>query len=101
MYSSPRSTEKLKLIYKQMIKNDHDLLNSIFDATGYLSGIIARYTSIAIDYRDRKFNDSERLEDAIIEVYVAILNYSAAVADAQNVNFAGRSFSLYLDWSLY
>lgn len=101
MYLAPAPARKLILTLEQMIKNDHDLLNSIFDAAEYLSGIVARYTSIAIHYRDRNFTDSDELQNVMIEVYVAILSYSAAVADAQNVNFASRTcFCVQIDYSL-
>lgn len=83
--------EKLILIYSQMIKNDNDLLNAVFDASDFLADTLARYATIEIHYMDYQFEDSGRLEDAIIHVYMAILNYSAAVMDINSANAAGKS----------
>lgn len=73
-----------------MIKNDNDLLRAVFDASAFLADILARYTSIEVHYRDCQLKDRRDLEDAVVDVYLAVLNYSAAVIRANNANVASK-----------
>lgn len=61
------------------MQNDLDRLAAVFEASALLADVLAYYASIESNFRDRSFEDSEQLEDAIIDVYVAVLEYSAKV----------------------
>ena len=50
--------------------------------------VLARYANIEANYRNRVMNDSETFEKVIVDVYVAILQYSAKVKTSQR---AGRA----------
>ena len=69
-----RQSSRLKLA-----QNDLDRLGAVFEASGLLADVLARYANIEANYRDRDFGDSEQLERTIIDVYVAVLEYSAEV----------------------
>lgn len=57
-----------------------------FQATAFLSELLARYSRYEDHYRRVKFtqNGTEELEDAIVQVYVAILAYSNEVKKADD-----------------
>lgn len=63
----------------KLTQNDLGHLAAVFEASGLLADIRARYANIKANYRDRDFEDSEQLDRTIIAVYVAILEYSAEV----------------------
>lgn len=69
-----RQSSQLKLA-----QNDLDRLEAVFEASGLLADVLARYANIEVNYRDRDLEDSEQLERTIIDVYVAVLEYSAEV----------------------
>ena len=50
--------------------------------------VLARYANIEANYRGRVMNDSETFERVIVDVYVAVLQYSAKVKISQR---AGRA----------
>ena len=50
--------------------------------------VLARYANIEMNYRNRVMNDSETFEKVIVDVYVAVLQYSAKVKNSQR---AGRA----------
>ncbi len=50
--------------------------------------VLARYANIEANYRNRVMNDSETFEKVIVDVYVAVLQYSAKVKTSQR---AGRA----------
>jgi hypothetical protein len=65
-----------------MVQNDQDGLSAIFEASEFLANLLARYANIEANYRKWPCTDSDQLERSIVDVYVAILQYSAAVKAA-------------------
>lgn len=63
----------------KLAQNDLDRLSAVFEASGLLADVLARYANIEANYMDRDFKDSKELESTIIDVYVAVLKYSAEV----------------------
>lgn len=72
-----------------MIKNDIERRDDIFHAAEYLTGILSYYAILENHYRDRKVESDRGLEDALVEVYTAILQYTAEVKKAENESKAG------------
>lgn len=56
-----------------------DRLEAVFEASGLLADVLARYADIEANRRERSFKDSDQLEHTIIDVYVAVLEYSAEI----------------------
>ncbi|OJZ87121.1 hypothetical protein ASPFODRAFT_44747 [Aspergillus luchuensis CBS 106.47] len=73
-----------------MIKNDIERRDDIFHAAEYLTGILSYYAILENHYRDRKVESDRGLEDALVEVYTAILQYTAEVKKAENESKAAR-----------
>jgi hypothetical protein len=84
--------EEPKLTPIQMIQNDNDHSSAVFGASEFLAEALARYASIELHYRDSTSEDLRWLERVIVDVYLAILNYTVAVMDANNVNVASKVF---------
>ena len=63
-------------------------MDAIFEASDFLAQILARYANIEAYYRDIHIPDTEYFENAIIGVYIAVLQYSAEVKASQR---AGRT----------
>ncbi|GLA95787.1 hypothetical protein AtubIFM61612_008635 [Aspergillus tubingensis] len=64
-----------------------------FDPTGhaeYLAGILSYYAIVDNHYRERKVESDRELEDALIEVYIAVLQYAAEVKKAEQESNAAR-----------
>ena len=74
----------------QMVQNDADMLKSVFEACGTLADALTRYAVIEASYRDQTVRDSDRLEDAIVGSYVAILEFSAEVVRENSLNTGKR-----------
>ena len=53
--------------------------------------VLARYANIEANYRDRVMNDSETFEKVILDVYVAVLQYSAKVKSSQRARRASTT----------
>lgn len=52
---------------------------TVFEASGFLANLLARYANIEANYRKFQSMDLDQLERTIVDIYVAILEYSAAV----------------------
>jgi len=73
------------IVSGQLIENLKVRMEKAFEATGYLTETLARYAKIQIFCRDvAAMTDIEGLENSIVEVYIAILQYSAEVKKANN-----------------
>ncbi|KAI9833766.1 MAG: hypothetical protein M1819_003499 [Sarea resinae] len=68
-----------------MVKNDNDRLDATFEASEFLAQTLVFYARVEIEYRDSKLKDMAQLEDVIIDVYEAILDYTATVLEESNV----------------
>lgn len=76
----------------QMVKNDADLRSNILETCGKLAENLALLAATETNYRRRTVPDSGSLEDAIVTVYVAILELSAAVVQENSLNMGRRIF---------
>lgn len=74
----------------QMVQNDSDMLKSVFEACETLAAALTRYAAIEASYRDRTLRDSDHLEDTIVSVYVAILEFSAEIVRENSLNIGQR-----------
>lgn len=75
-----------------IIKNDIERRDEIFHAAEYLAGILSYYAIVDNHYRERKAESDEGLEDALVEVYTAVLQYTVEVKKAENESKAGMWF---------
>jgi hypothetical protein len=78
-----------------MFKNNKDIKTALFESSEYLAGLLARYASLEIHYRDIDTKDSGHLEDAIIGVYEAVLKYAAVVGKDLKTNVIRKSARSY------
>ena len=74
----------------QMVQNDADLRNNVFEACGILTETLTLMAAVERSYRDRRVCDSDHLEDTIVGVYVAILELSAEIVFENSVNTGQR-----------
>lgn len=63
------------------------------DSSSFLAALLSRYKNIETNYLGRPFEDSDQLKAAIVDVYGAILVYSAAVKRAQQESKVRRIFA--------
>ena len=63
-------------------------MDAIFEASDFLAQILARYANIEAYYCNIQIPDTEYFENAIVGVYVAVLQYSAKVKVSER---AGRT----------
>lgn len=76
----------------QMAKNDADVRSNVLETCGKLAENLALLAATETNYRRRTVPDSESLEDAIVTVYVAILELSAAIVQENSLNMGRRIF---------
>lgn len=81
----------LALISIQLVQNDKDRLDKIFDASEFLADLLARYANIERRYCHPETSDSRYLEEGIVDVYVAVLRYSAKVKTSQQANMSSKA----------
>ena len=62
--------------------NDQDRIDDIMESSAFLATMLSRYKSIETSYFSRSFEEPDQLKAAIVDVYTAILEYSAAVKKA-------------------
>ena len=75
-----------------MIQNDQELMDATFEASDYLAQLLARYAHYEAHYRKPQITDSNQLEGAIVEVYVAVLRYSAEVKQIVQSSTSSKPF---------
>ncbi|KAL3260405.1 hypothetical protein ABHI18_004610 [Aspergillus niger] len=73
-----------------MIKNDIERRDDIFHAAEYLAGILSYYVIVDDQYRERKVESDRGLEDSLVGVYTAVLQYAAEVKRAEQQSEAAR-----------
>ncbi len=81
-----------ELTATQMIKNNNDISSAVFAASEFLADVLARYSIVEAHYLDMPFNDSRRLEEVVIQVYSAVLNYTAAVTEEKRASSISEHF---------
>lgn len=72
------------------MKNDLDTLEAVFESAVFLSDLLARFTSIDKKFRDRIVDDTLDFENTIVNVYLAILVYSAEITKQSQKNIPSR-----------
>ncbi|MCJ1385367.1 hypothetical protein MMC17_008489 [Xylographa soralifera] len=77
----------------QMLKNDKDRTEAVFDSSAFLARLLAKYAIIEAHYRDRASTNQDAIENTIIEVYLAILKYTIEVKKSFNLSLAGRAYA--------
>jgi hypothetical protein len=55
---------------------------TIFESCEYLTKLLARYAYVEMNYRDRRLDESPRLEETTIGVCTSVLKYTAAIKEA-------------------
>ncbi|PYI11903.1 hypothetical protein BO78DRAFT_413007 [Aspergillus sclerotiicarbonarius CBS 121057] len=73
-----------------MISNDIERRDAIFEASEYLAGKLAYFSIIDSEYRYQGTKGSQGLEEALVDVYTAILKYSAEVKRKYHESTAAR-----------
>ena len=73
------------------MKNDLDALEAVFESVVFVSDLLARFASIDSNFRDRILDDTPEFENTIVNVYLAILVYSAEVTKQSQKNIPSRS----------
>ncbi|KNG88866.1 hypothetical protein ANOM_003719 [Aspergillus nomiae NRRL 13137] len=73
-----------------MIHNDIQRRDAVFAASEYLADTLAYYTSIDTHHRDQNIDSDQNLDNALLGVYSAILDYSAEVNKVQEQNAVVR-----------
>lgn len=68
----------------QLAQNDHERLDLLLTSSAFLANVLTQYANTESHYRDQRIGGVERLEDAVIDVYVAILEYAATVSTFQS-----------------
>ncbi|KAL8787323.1 MAG: hypothetical protein Q9195_007818 [Heterodermia aff. obscurata] len=74
----------------QLVKNDLDTLEAVFESAFFLSDLLARFASIDRNFRDRILDDTPDFENTIVNVYWAILVYSAEITKQSRKNIPNR-----------
>lgn len=72
----------------QLVQNDLVRTQALFDASTYLSDLLARYSIIEQRYPYQNAEDWERLQGCTVSVYSVILKYTLRVKQA---HLSGRS----------
>ncbi|PYH85573.1 hypothetical protein BO82DRAFT_429091 [Aspergillus uvarum CBS 121591] len=82
-----------------LVKNDIDRRDAIVDASEFLAKALAYHSIIEHNYRKGTNPSSARLDDALVDVYVALLRYIAEVqstGDESAVARVGKSITAFI-----
>ena len=74
----------------RITQNYMDRLRVLFEASGTLVDTLTRCAAIESSYRDRDLSDSNHFENTIVDVYVAVLEFSAAIVSQNRMNIVRR-----------
>lgn len=69
-----------------MAKNSVDQREAAFKSSEFLAEILARYVILDSHCREKKLPSSDGLDNAIVQVYKAILEYTAEVKKRQSAS---------------
>ncbi|KAJ5352445.1 hypothetical protein N7452_001419 [Penicillium brevicompactum] len=75
-----------------VMQNTLDRRDAIFAASGYLAETLAYYSLIDAAYRDQGTGSDQYIDEALLRVYTAILDFTAEVKKGQDENAATRAF---------
>ncbi|OQE19034.1 hypothetical protein PENSTE_c016G01255 [Penicillium steckii] len=73
-----------------LIQNDIERRDDIFEASEYLADRLAYYAIFENTYRKKEVESDQGLEDALVELYIAVLEYAAEVKKAVQESAAAR-----------
>ncbi|KAB8275406.1 hypothetical protein BDV30DRAFT_236772 [Aspergillus minisclerotigenes] len=73
-----------------MVQNDIQRRDAVFAASEYLADTLAYYTSIDTHRRDQNVDSDENLDNSLLGVYSALLDYSAEVNKVREQNAVVR-----------
>ncbi|KAI9926525.1 hypothetical protein MW887_004293 [Aspergillus wentii] len=73
-----------------VVKNSKDRQDAVMQASDFLAGVLVYYAIVDAKYRDQGVETDQGLEDALIEVYTAVLRYAAAVKRAHRESTAAH-----------
>ena len=79
----------------QLAQNDHDRCDLLFKSSAFLADLLARSANIEAHYMDQNITSVDRLASAITDVYVATLQYVAAVRSTGEQNALKRSLAAF------
>jgi hypothetical protein len=65
---------------EQLVQNDLNRTQPLFDPSTFLADLLARYASIELHYGDTEIDDWPRLQDSVVLVYTAVLVYAFEVS---------------------
>ena len=74
----------------RITQNHMGRLRKLFEASEVLIDTLNRCAAIETSFRDKDLPDSHHLEDTIVEVYVAVLEFSAAIISQNKMNIVRR-----------
>ena len=74
----------------RITQNHMDRLRTLFEASGALIDTLTRCAAIETSFRDKSLPDSDHLEDTIVDVYVAVLEFSAAIISQNKMKIVRR-----------
>ncbi|KAE8152368.1 hypothetical protein BDV25DRAFT_137941 [Aspergillus avenaceus] len=73
-----------------MVQNDIERRDSIFEAAEYLANKLAYFSIVDKECRYEALSSNQQLEDALVAVYIAILEYSAEIRRKHDESIAAR-----------
>lgn len=73
----------------QLIKNDIDRRDAVMESSEFLAWALSYHAIIDSNYRSQNGKSNQGLENALVDVYVAILQYTAEVEKARKENVRG------------
>ncbi|OJI81247.1 hypothetical protein ASPTUDRAFT_58544 [Aspergillus tubingensis CBS 134.48] len=80
-----------------MTQNYRDQQMTWFKSSAILTDILARYAFVEKLYRDERSELNEKIEDAIVKVYIAILKYAAEAMNIYRSNTGKRLMQSVMD----
>ncbi|KAJ5353699.1 hypothetical protein N7541_006263 [Penicillium brevicompactum] len=75
-----------------IVQNRLDRRDAIFAASGYLAETLSYYTLIDVNYRNQNVGSDKNLDEALLRVYTAILEFTVEVKKGRDENEAKRTF---------
>ncbi|KAJ5240462.1 uncharacterized protein N7469_002053 [Penicillium citrinum] len=79
----------------QIVQNRLDRRDAIFAASEYLAETLSYYTLIDTNYRNQKVPTDHNLDQALLRVYSAILDFTVEVKKGRDENEASKIMTLY------
>jgi hypothetical protein len=78
----------------RLLQNNMDRVDAIFDSAAEMAKILPKYAIVEAQYRDRPLQEQGALEERIVNVYSALLQYTAEAQKGLNQSIAGTNISV-------